>query len=265
MRPKAEENPADYSSRLADYLRKAEDIKKSDLVSYVSHRKVILDLLAKAIERGPDGRYSREDLIHSLIMPMRTDSNEVLLDNCNLWIVDERLAFHDYLSSDKPLSALPITSCKATKEPDICALNVFDNPMLVSEGKNVPLASIVVVEFKKPMRNDAAEGVKRDPVEQAVDYLSRIRAGGVTTAAGRPIPEGDNVPGFCYILCDLTERTRIRCERHHDFRRTSDGLGYFGFKANSNAYVEVISFDRLVNAAKERNRAFFDKLGLPTN
>ena len=29
------------------------------------------------------------------------------------------------------------------------------------------------------------------------------------------------------------------------------------------AYVEVISFDKLVVAAKERNRAFFDRLGLP--
>jgi hypothetical protein len=27
--------------------------------------------------------------------------------------------------------------------------------------------------------------------------------------------------------------------------------------------IEVISFDRLVNTAKERNQAFFDKLGLP--
>jgi hypothetical protein len=198
-------------------------------------------------------------------MPMRTDSSQVLLDNCNLWVIDERLAFHDYLSSDKPLSAMPITSCKDTKEPDICALNVFDNPILVSEGKNLPPASIVVVEFKKPMRDDAAEGVKKDPVEQAIDYLARIRAGGVTTAGGRLIPQADNIPGFCYVLCDLTASISNRCAVHHDFRRTSDGLGYFGFKSNCNAYVEVISFDRLVNAAKERNRAFFDKLGLPTN
>ncbi len=40
-------------------------------------------------------------------------------------------------------------------------------------------------------------------------------------------------------------------------------LGYFGYRKNMNAYVEVISFDKLVGAAKERNRAFFDKLGLP--
>jgi hypothetical protein len=50
----------------------------------------------------------------------------------------------------------------------------------------------------------------------------------------------------------------------HDATRTSDGLGYFFYHKSYKAYVEIISFDRLVNAAKERNRAFFDKLGLPT-
>jgi hypothetical protein len=41
-------------------------------------------------------------------------------------------------------------------------------------------------------------------------------------------------------------------------------LGYFFYSREYRAYVEVISFDRLVNIAKERNRAFFDKLGLST-
>jgi hypothetical protein len=45
---------------------------------------------------------------------------------------------------------------------------------------------------------------------------------------------------------------------------TSDHLGYFGYNPNFKAYIEVISFDRLLNAARQRNRAFFDKLGLPT-
>ena len=40
-------------------------------------------------------------------------------------------------------------------------------------------------------------------------------------------------------------------------------MGYFGFNANFNANIDVISFDGLVKA-KERNKAFFDKLGLPT-
>ena len=39
-----------YQKRLQEYLRTAEDIKKSDLANYVSHRRVILDLLDKAIQ-----------------------------------------------------------------------------------------------------------------------------------------------------------------------------------------------------------------------
>jgi hypothetical protein len=54
-----------------------------------------------------------------------------------------------------------------------------------------------------------------------------------------------------------------RCEISN-LRPTHDGLGYFGFNDSAKAYIEVMSFDGLVNAATERNRAFFDKLGLPS-
>lgn len=44
-----------------------------------------------------------------------------------------------------------------------------------------------------------------------------------------------------------------------------DGLGYFGYNPNYKAYIEVNSFDRLLDMANQRNRAFFDRLGLPVN
>lgn len=262
MSPKPDEGHEDYRKRLEEYLKTAEEIKKSDLANYVFHRKVILDLLGKAIKRDGSGKYVREDLIHNLIMPMRSDSNQVKPEDCNLWLLDERLAFHDYLASDKTFSAMPITGCADSKEPDICALNVYDNPILVSEGEKLPLASIVVVEIKRPMRNDAAEGEAKDPIEQALDYLDRIRQGKVTTAGGRPIPSSEHIPGFCYVICDITPTVEKRC-RMHDAVSTSDKLGYFFYHKEFRAYVEVVSFDRLVNGACERNRAFFDKLGLP--
>lgn len=256
-----------YRVKLDSYLAKAEDIKKSDLASYVSHRRVIIDLFEKAIEKDENGNYVREDLIHSLIIQMRKDSTEIPLESCNLWLIDERLAFHDYLASDKPLKSMPITASGDGKEPDICVLNIFDQPILVSEGTKLPPASIEIVEIKRPMRNDARAGEDHDPIEQAIDYLERIRQGGVRTSTGRLIPSlpNDAIPGFCYILADLTPSFEKRCRIHHNLKRTSDGLGYFGYKDNVNAYIEVISFDRLVNLAKERNRAFFDKLGLPAN
>ena len=259
-----EESSNDYRARLAAYLQKADDIKKSDLANYVFHRKVILDILQKAVERGADGKYVKEELIHELIMPLRKTSNEVKLDSCNLWLIDERLAFHDFLASDKPLSSMPITDSTESKEPDLCVLNVFDEPILVSDDNRLPLASIVIVEIKRPMRDDAGPGEDKDPVEQALGYLERIRTGGAKTASGRPIPKSDEIPGFCYAICDLTPSVERRCKLL-GLRVTSDRQGYFGFNDNYKAYIEVISFDRLLNAARERNRAFFDKLGLPTN
>lgn len=107
LAPQIGKTADDYEARIAAYLRKVEDLKKSDLANYVAHRRVVIDLLDAAIKRGPDGRYVREDLIHTLIIPMRIDSTEVLLGNCDLWLVDERLAFHDYLASDRALSRMP--------------------------------------------------------------------------------------------------------------------------------------------------------------
>ena len=197
-------------------------------------------------------------------MPMRVDSHEVRPNDCNFWVVDERLAFHEYLASDKPLSSMPITDSKSGKEPDLMALQVFDNPILVSEKDDVALASIVVVEIKRPMRNDAKEGEEKDPIEQALGYLGRVREGDVKTVDGRPIPEDKKIPGFCYVLCDITPSIKKRL-LIHDAVLSSDKLGYFYYHKALNAYVEVISFDGLVNRATARNRAFFDRLSLPTN
>jgi hypothetical protein len=264
MAPKGMEDPEDYRKRLDNYLEVVEDIKKSDLASYVSHRKVILDLLGKAIERTPSGGYSREDLIHRLVFPMGVDSTEVDPIQSNLWLVDERLAFHNYLASDKTLRSMPITGSESTKEPDILALQVYDNPLLVAEGTRLPLATITVIEMKRPCRDDAAQGEEKDPIEQALGYLERVRKGEVRTAAGRLIPDSLETPGFCFVIADLTPSVKHRA-RLLNLKLTSDKLGYFGYNDNFDAYIEIISFDRLLNAARERNRAFFDKLGLPTN
>lgn len=258
----ADAEPAeDYAERLAAYLATVSEINQSDLAAYVSRRRTVLDLLGRLIRADKDGKYSREDAIHSLIVPMRTESSEHAVDGSNLWIIDERLAFHDYLASDKTLKSMPITGSESTKEPDILATRLMDSPVLAAEGQKLPLPSIVVVEIKRPMRKDATED--KNPIQQCLDYVKRIRAGGVVTATGRPIPPTHEPPAFCYIIADLTDKMIERCEISN-LRPTHDGLGYFGFNDSAKAYIEVMSFDGLVNAATERNRAFFDKLGLPS-
>lgn len=172
----ADAEPAeDYAERLTAYLATVSEINQSDLAAYVSRRRAVLDLLARLIRADRDGKYSREDAIHSLIVPMRTDSNEVASDGSNLWIIDERLAFHDYLASDKTLKSMPITGSDSTKEPDILATRLIDSPVLAAEGQKLPLATIVVVEIKRPMRKDATED--KNPIQQCLDYVKRIRDG----------------------------------------------------------------------------------------
>ncbi|BBC30617.1 uncharacterized protein SGFS_019110 [Streptomyces graminofaciens] len=254
--------PEDYAERLAQYLDMVKDINQSDLAAYVSRRRVMLDVLTKLIRSDGHGKYSREDAIHSLLMPMRTDSNEIGTDASNLWIIDERLAFHDYLASDKTLKSMPITGSESTTEPDVFATRLVDTPVLAAEGEKLPLPSIVVIEIKRPMRNDASEG--KDPIQQCLEYVNRVRAGGVKTASGRPIPATPEPPAFCYVVADLTPTMENRC-KYAGLRPTHDGMGYFGFNEAYKVYIEVMSFDRLVNTATERNRAFFDKLGLPSS
>ncbi|MGW4275245.1 hypothetical protein ACWEGQ_23460 [Streptomyces seoulensis] len=62
---------------------------------------------------------------------------------------------------------MPITGSDSTREPDLLATRLVGSPVLASEGQSLPLPSIVVVEVKRPMRNDASED--KDPIQQCLD------------------------------------------------------------------------------------------------
>lgn len=265
--PRDAETEAEYIARLDEYLQKVSDLKRSDLADYVMHRRTIIDLLEKAIQRGTDGRFVREDMIHEIIVPMRTTSDDIKFRRNSLWLIDERLAFHDFLASDKPITGMPITKSDSPKEPDIAVLRTYNNPLAVSENESGPQASITVVEIKRPMRAgySASGGEEDDPIQQALGYLRRLRQG-ASTKTGRPIPNADRIPGFIYVIADLTKSLEERCE-FHQLKKTADGMGFFGYHGGRGyeAYVQVTSFDGLVASARERHRAFFDKLGLPSH
>lgn len=260
----AGDKPEGYEERLADYLETVTEFNHSDLANYVFRRRTTLDILDKLIQSDSDGKYAREESIHNLLFPMRKESTEVSSDASNLWILDERLVFHDYLASDLPFKRMSVSEDESRERPDVLVTRIIesDSPVLAAEGKKMPLQSIVVVELKRPMRDDAAEG--NNPIEQCLNYVARVRAGNAKTASGRPIPANDGSPAFCYIIADLTSTMVSRCKLS-GLTMTHDGMGYFGFIEPHKAYIEVLSFDRLLNGALERNRAFFDKLGLPSS
>ena len=258
---KADGYEDDYQKQVDEYLAAIGDLKQSELAGYVVHRKVVLDFLSKLIAWTKEGKYHQEHTIHNLIMPMRKDSNDVASSENNLWLIDEKLVFHRYLSSAKSLRAIPITGSNSAREPDLLAVDLFDRPTLITDSHKMPLAALTIVEFKRPMRNDSNPNEDHDPIKQVMDYLELIRAGKILTEAGRPIPCSEKVPGFCYIICDLTP-SMIKCCKFFGLKPTGDHWGYFGYNDNYLAYTEVISYDKLLQDAFQRNQAFFEKLGL---
>lgn len=168
---KSGESDEEYQRRTQTYFDDIQSLKQSDLTRYVIHRKIILELLRDALSRDNDGRYSKEDKIHQIIMPMRTTSDGDEFKDNNLWIIDERLVFHHFLASDKSLSSMPVTDCDSTKRPDILVENIYDNPVVVTEKYNPPFASLRIVEFKRPMRDDMS--ADNDPISQCIDYVKK--------------------------------------------------------------------------------------------
>ena len=109
--------------------------------------------------------YNLEDRIHSIIFPRGT-SDEIFFEEHNLWLIDERLAFHVFLSSDKAIGQAEPLQNDSRKEPDIL---VFDKAIAFSETAEVPFSSITIIEFKKPQRNDYSED--KNPFNQILNYI----------------------------------------------------------------------------------------------
>jgi hypothetical protein len=251
------EDAEEYYKRLQRFVEDENEIGKTALAQYVLHRRVILEHLQKALERDPDtGKYALEKTIHQLVFPMRATSQDVPFEQQNLWIIDERLTFHTFLSSDKPLSTLSVIENGSDSRPDLL---IFDRPLAFSENGGA-LQSIVVVEFKKPDRDQYRD---EDPVSQVYRLVREIREGKMQDKAGRYIrPASSSIPAYCYIICDLTPPVEIRIQ-NMGARKTPDNLGYYGFNEALNAYYEIISYAKLLDDAKKRNRVLFEKLNLP--
>lgn len=253
------DNPSDYYVRFNSFMERYNELGKTALAQYVVHRRVILDLFEKALVQDPEtGKYSLERTVHSLVFPMRTTSGDVPFEQQNLWIIDERLTFHSFLTSDQPLADNPLLMTESESRPDIL---IFNRALAFSEDGQ-PLTSMVIIEFKRPDRDNYRD---EDPVTQVYRLVREIREGHKKDFQGREVrPLTKDIPAYCYIICDLTKPLEIRLQ-NMGATPTPDNLGYYGFNPTLSAYYEVISYQKLLADAKKRNRILFDKLNIPVS
>ena len=234
------ENPDELGEKISQLIESISDNSKNDLIHYVSMRKCVLDLFSKSLEIGADGKRKSEGEVHDIIMPRKKDSEELNYDAHNLWILDERLNFTSYVSSDKPLQS----------SGDRTDITVY-NRRVAYRGDNEASNPITIFEFKKPQRDDFADpSSKEDPIQQIVRYVNQIREGKFKTPTNRDILVNDTTPFYGYVVCDLTKKVKDWLQKEKNFTPMPDGLGWFNWFGNISLYMEVISWTKLLRDAE---------------
>ena len=249
----------DYESYLEkrnNYAEKMSDIGKSNLAEYVMHRKTILDILAQNIryKDQEQQKYAYEKNIHQLIFPMTKTSDDIDYLQHNLWIIDEKLAYHHYLASDMKIKKMEEVENNSGKEPDLI---IFDSPFAFTDEEEQPYRNITIIEFKRPGRehyNDA-----ENPIRQIKEYMDDIVEGKVKTKDGEFLNGTENIRFFCYIICDVDLSIK-KLAKLEDLKVTPDNMGFYKYIDSYKAYLEIIPYNKLIQDSKKRNRILFDKL-----
>jgi hypothetical protein len=242
-----------FDEKLPELISKVTESGKNDLAHYISTRKLVLELFEDLLRRNDGGQANLEKEIHSIIFPMNRDSTNTAYENHNLWLLDERLVFSEYIASDRKISKQK----DALGEPDLL---IFDQKRSFRTGDNEFSNPLTIFEFKRPKRTNYKQ--EDDPVLQIGQYLDRIRAGKYELPDGiEKIKVNEYTPVYGYIICDLTDKIK-EFARQNQLVVSPDQEGYFGFHTGYKLYLEIVSYKKLLSDAKLRNKIFFKMLGI---
>lgn len=249
-------NKKDIVKMTTAYAEKLSEMGKSSLAEYIVHRKSVLDILEDNLKyQDVNGKsYAYEESIHQLVFPMQQTSDDIDYTSHNLWIIDEKLSYHYYLASDKKIKSMAPIQSDSNNEPDI---TIFDSPFAFTDENQQPFRNITIIEFKRPGRENYS--VEENPIQQVIDYMDDIISGRIKTKDGLMVDGSDSIRFFCYILCDVNDRIK-KYAKQKDFKSTPDGLGYYYYLNNYNAYIEIMPYNKMIQDSKKRNKILFDKL-----
>jgi hypothetical protein len=243
-----------YEAKMNEHITRINDMGKSQLASYVAHRRAILDLLDLSLKKSrTDNKYRFEEVLHNMICPMRQTSKDLFFEQQNLWVIDERLCYHTILTSDKKVNSIKGLENTHGKEPDLLAF-FYDNPIGVQEPEDGS-GAVVIIEFKRPGRDNYSS----DPAQQILEHFVAIEDGKVKDVDGIMV-SSSNIRYYGYFIADLTPT--LRKQMRFNYQQSVDGEGYFKTLPGGNGYVEIISYQKLLRDAQRRNRVLFEKLGL---
>ncbi|OHB57699.1 MAG: hypothetical protein A2Y12_16650 [Planctomycetes bacterium GWF2_42_9] len=240
----------------SEFLQEWNERGISALAKYIVHRKATLDFLGKSIQKQNDGNYALEEGIHEVVFPLRCTSDDLPPNRMNLWIIDETLAYHKYLASDKYMDSLEIMDTDAHKRADLL---IFKHPFAFNSSPAPSFGSIFIIEFKRPLRDDYTES--ENPINQISQYIEYLRSGRAKDKNGMQLIIPNSMPIHATIICTITP-TLTAFAKRADFTQSFDGYRYFKFHKEYHAFMEIMSFETMLDNAKKRNAILFEKLGI---
>lgn len=246
----SETDKEEFTEKQQELFSKIIEVGNSKLSEYVIHRKLVLDLFQKLLNEK-----ATEKAVHNLVFPLQTLSDDIGFEDHNLWMIDDKLSYHKYLASDKRFKTIAPIESNSGERPDLI---VFNRPFVFANDYK-PYKSIVLVEFKRPMRDDYTD--EENPISQINRYAREIIEGEAKDKNDREFDFRKNTPIYAYIICDLTKKIKAYA-KDGGYRPLPSGDGFFFFNDNYNMYVEIMSFDKILNDSRERNKVLFDKLNL---
>lgn len=248
-----DDNDISLEDEVNDILKNVTETAKNDLAHYVCQRRRIIELFDDLRRRIDGGKSHKESEMHNLIFPMIKDDREVEYEEHNLWLLDERFNFTQYIASDKVISS------SDHKEPDLAIF--YESGLFYRNGDNAITSPIAIVEFKRPKRTNYPD--EENPINQALRYAGRILAGKYEMPEGleEVVVDKSVTPVYIYIVCDIVPKIQEFADLA-GLAISPDRQGYFGYNSKYNAYIEIKSFKKVIDDAKMRNQIFFKKLGL---
>lgn len=241
-------NATEIDEKVEAIAQEVTELGRGKLAHYVALRRAILDVFAKSLKLKDTNKHELENIVHKIIFPLKKDTDTIDYESHNLWLLDERLSFAEYVASDLPLNS-------GDERPDLLS---FDRPIAVREGDELS-NPITIFELKRPGRTAYTDA--ENPLTQAARYVTKIRSGQYKNPQGRPVVADENTPAYCFIICDLAPRILEFCKLF-GLTLSPDKGSFYGFHANYKIYFEVISFDKVLKDSTQRNKVFFRKLGI---
>ncbi len=247
----------EIETKVQGLMAKIGQQERASLVEYISKRKLVIDFLQQSLgfEDKDLETLHREKAIHQIFCPLNVSSGDINYGSHNLWLIDDRLAYYDFWTSDKSIKSFVKTS-KAKERPDLILFR--GSHLLRRTGTNQP---VVIVEFKRPARNNYTDS--DNPITQILGYIRELRNSKVTDNDGKLITQIDmDTPFFCYILADITPALKTYLENHEFSHPLPGRRGYYGYNRVLGAYFEILEYSKIVDDARLRHEAFFRKLGI---